>query len=97
MANISFSRSHQLSLAEIRSQAEELAMALMDKVGGDFCWRDNSVYYTCRGVIARIDCSSSDILVDIRLAFVTTLIRGRIEQVIDEAMDRLLNLRKGFV
>jgi len=94
LAKISFSQVHQLSLVEIKAQVEELALSLMKKVGGEFRWRENSIYYTFRGVIARIDCNPSDILIDIRLGFVSSLVRGRIEQEINNALNKLMSLRK---
>ncbi len=90
MATINIKRSHQLSLDEIRQKAERLAQNLTQRIGGKYRWQGDTVHYTYTGVKARIDCSDSDVLIDIKLNFVASVFRGTIEEEVRETLDKHL-------
>lgn len=90
MATINIKRSHQLSLDEIRQKAERLAQNLTQRIGGKYRWQGDTVHYTYTGVKACIDCSDSDVLIDIKLNFVASVFRGTIEEEVRETLDKHL-------
>jgi len=90
LATINIQRSHQLPLDEVKQKAEQLAQNLTQRIGGRYRWQGDTVHYTYTGVKARIDCSDSDILIDINLNFLASVFRGTIEEEVKETLDKHL-------
>ena len=91
MTTINIHREHQMDLPDIRTRAESLAAKLAAKFGGQYHWQGDELLYSRSGVDACISCSSSDILVKIKLGMLMSAIRGTIETEIESSLDKYLS------
>ncbi len=88
MADISMSRSHELSSEQVQTRIEGLAEKLVDRLGGSWCWQRDTAVCELRGATARVGYDERSISIDITLPLLLKPLRGRLEGKIEEYFER---------
>jgi putative polyhydroxyalkanoate system protein len=88
MANISMTREHDLSRDEVRSRVERMAVRLVDRMGGSWCWEGETVICELRGARAEVGFDDSLVSIDVTLPRALRPFRNRLESKIEESFDR---------
>jgi putative polyhydroxyalkanoate system protein len=95
MATIDISRPHTLSKDDAKKKAEELANAMKDKLGLDWKWSGDAIEFkaesgAAKGAKGEVRVSDKDVRVLVDLPFMLRVMKGTIEDKINEKLKSLL-------
>lgn len=95
MATIEVRRTHNLSIADARERAEELAKSLEDKLGLKWKWEANRLVFSApsgaaKGTEGSVEVGKADVVVKINLPFMLRMVKGKVEAKVAEKLDKLL-------
>lgn len=88
MALIDIQREHALSLEDAQGVADELAQDLSKEFSIDYGWEDDVLYFERMGVHGQIEVDEKTIQIKANLGFLLLALKGRIEDEINEVLDR---------
>ena len=90
MANIHIERTHHLALEEARQQVEQLAERLKEELGVDYHWKGNDLLFKRSGANGTIQLAPDCITCDVKLGMLLTPMKGKIEDAINDKLDRAI-------
>lgn len=95
MATIDIKRAHSLPLEDAKKKAEELAKGMQTKFGIVWKWEGNSIKFdapsgAAKGTKGEVAVSEKDVRVAIDLPFMLRVMKGTIEDKVNEKLNGLL-------
>jgi putative polyhydroxyalkanoate system protein len=95
MATIDIRRSHQLSSADARVKAEELARGMQEKLGIRWHWAGDAIKFDApsglaKGSTGAVSFAGNEVRVEIDLPFLLKALKGKVEGKVKEKLDLLL-------
>lgn len=95
MATIDISRPHTLSKEEAKKKAEELATSMQQKLGLVWKWAGDAIEFNApsgaaKGVKGEVKVSDSEVRVQVDLPFMLKMMKGTIEEKVQEKLKSLL-------
>ena len=95
MATIDISRTHALSLDDAKKKAEELAKTMADRFGIQWKWAGNTIAFdapsgAAKGTKGEVTVSEKNVRVAVDLPFMLRVMKGTIEEKINEKLAALL-------
>ncbi len=95
MATIDIKRSHTLPIEEAKKRAEELARGMETKFDMVWQWdgdiiRFNAPKGTAKGTKGEVSVTTSEVRVQIDLPFMLRVMKGTIEQKVQEKLEKVL-------
>lgn len=95
MATIDITRGHKLPLEDAKKKAEELARGMADKFAISWRWDGNVIRFDAPGGAAKgtkgeITVSERDVRVQIDLPFLLKMMKGTIENKVNEKLAALV-------
>jgi putative polyhydroxyalkanoate system protein len=95
MATIDIKKSHSLPLDQAKQRAEELAKGMGEKLDLEWKWEGNTIQFhapkgTAKGTKGEVAVSASDVRVTIDLPFMLRVMKGTIEDRVNEKLNQLL-------
>lgn len=95
MATIDIKRSHKLPKADARTKAEELAKNLETKLGITWQWEGDVIRFhapagAAKGTKGELLVSDSEVRVQVDLPFLLKMMKGTIEDKVNEKLNQLL-------
>jgi putative polyhydroxyalkanoate system protein len=94
MATIELSRPHTLSKEDAKRKAEEIAKGMQDRFGIVWRWDADTIRFetpsgAAKGTKGELAVSDKEVRVAIDLPFMLKMMKGKIEEKIDETLRRL--------
>ena len=95
MATIDITKAHKLPLDEAKSKAEELAKGMEQKFGITWRWDGNTIRFdassgAAKGTKGEVAVTDSNVRVAIDLPFMLRVMKGTIEDKVNEKLNALL-------
>lgn len=95
MATIDISRSHSLPIDAAKQKAEELAKSMETKLGLTWEWSGDSIKFHAPGGVAKgtkgeVVVTAKEVRVVVDLPFLLRVMKGSIEEKINEKLNQLL-------
>ncbi len=95
MATIDITRNHSLSLDDAKKKAEDLAKGIADKFGIQWKWDGNTIRFdatsgAAKGTKGEVSVSDKNVRVAIDLPFMLRVMKGTIEDKVNEKLTALL-------
>jgi putative polyhydroxyalkanoate system protein len=95
MATIDIKRSHSLPIDDAKKKAEELAKGMEEKFGIVWKWDGNTIKFdapkgAAKGTKGEVSVSEKDVRVAIDLPFMLRVMKGTIEDKVNEKLNALL-------
>ena len=95
MATIDIRRSHTLKLEIVRQRAEELASSMKQKLDLDWHWEGDRIVFAAssgaaRGTRGSVEVSEKDVRVQIDLPILLRMLKGTVQQKVDEKLNQIL-------
>lgn len=95
MATIDITRGHKLPLDDAKAKAEELAKGMEQKFGISWSWEGNTIRFdaksgAAKGTKGEVAVSDKDVRVAIDLPFMLRVMKGTIEEKVNEKLSSLL-------
>ena len=95
MATIDISRNHALNLDDAKKKAEELAKGMEQKFGIQWKWDGNTIRFdatsgAAKGTKGEVAVSDKSVRVAIDLPFMLRVMKGTIEEKVNEKLSALL-------
>ena len=95
MATIDITRAHSLPLDDAKKKAEELAKSMQDRLGIQWKWDGNSIRFeapsgAAKGTKGELAVSDKSVRVAIDLPFMLRVMKGTIEEKVNEKLSALL-------
>jgi putative polyhydroxyalkanoate system protein len=95
MATIDIRRAHTLTLAEAKQRAEQLAKSLEGKLDLSWQWEGDALRFhavggAAKGTKGEVAVTGSEIRVQVDLPFMLRVMKGTIEQKVEEKLQALL-------
>ena len=95
MATIDITKSHALSLDDAKNKAEELAKGMEQKFGITWKWDGNTIRFdapsgAAKGTKGEVSVSDNNVRVAIDLPFMLRVMKGTIEDKVNEKLNALL-------
>jgi len=90
MAHIQIRRSHRLGLDQARQAVGAVAQQLQADLQARHHWQGDRLEFECPGANGHIAVSAGEVSVDVRLSWLLTPAKGRIERSIQEYLERYL-------
>jgi putative polyhydroxyalkanoate system protein len=95
MATIDITRAHSLPLDDAKKKAEELAKGMADRFGIQWKWEGNSIRFdapsgAAKGTKGEVAVSEKNVRVAIDLPFMLRVMKGTIEDKVNEKLSALL-------
>jgi len=92
MSNIHICREHDLDEQECQSLAEELLQKLVSKFGGSYQEKgSNFAYRHTAGVTADVEPKAGELVVNVKLNFMTRALAPQLESEMNRVLDEHLN------
>jgi len=94
MATIELRRTHTLPKDEAKRRAESIATGLKDKVELEWRWEGDRIVFEAprgmaKGTRGMVSVSDTDVRVEIDLPFMLRVLKGKVEQKVNEKLDEL--------
>lgn len=95
MATIDIKRAHSLPLDDAKKKAEELAKGMEQKFGIHWKWEGDTIRFdapsgAAKGTKGEVSVSDKDVRVAIDLPFMLRVMKGTIEDKVNEKLNALL-------
>ncbi len=95
MATIDIKRAHSLPLDDAKKKAEELAKGMESRFGINWKWDGNTIRFdapsgAAKGTKGEVAVSDKDVHVAIDLPFMLRVMKGTIEEKVNEKLNALL-------
>lgn len=95
MATIDITKSHKLPIEDAKAKAEELAKGMEQKFGITWRWDGNTIRFdassgAAKGTKGEVAVSDSNVRVAIDLPFMLRVMKGTIEEKVNEKLNALL-------
>lgn len=95
MATIDITRGHKLPIDDAKKKAEELAKSMADRFGIQWKWEGNTVRFdapsgAAKGTKGEVAVSDKEVRVSIDLPFLLRVMKGTIEDKVNEKLDALV-------
>jgi putative polyhydroxyalkanoate system protein len=95
MATIDISRNHSLSIDDAKKKAEDLAKGMEQKFGLSWKWDGNTIRFeapsgAAKGTKGEVAVSDKAVRVAIDLPFMLRVMKGTIEEKVNEKLNALL-------
>ena len=90
MSQIHIQKKHNLSHAEARKTAEELARGLASEYNAKYRWRDNDLEFKSTGVNGKLHVSKNEVEIKVSLGMLLRPLKGKIESSIRSKLDEIL-------
>jgi putative polyhydroxyalkanoate system protein len=95
MATIDIIRNHALSIDDAKKKAEELAKGMEQKLGLHWKWEGNTIHFdapsgAAKGTKGEVVVSDKNVRVAIDLPFMLRVMKGTIEDKVNEKLNALL-------
>ena len=95
MATIDITRTHALSIDDAKTKAESLANSMAQKFGISWKWEGNTIHFdapsgAAKGTKGQVAVSDKDVRVAIDLPFMLRVMKGTIEDKVNEKLTALL-------
>lgn len=95
MATIDITRSHSLPIDDAKKKAEELAKGMAEKFGIEWKWDGNTIRFdapkgAAKGTKGEVAVSDKNVRVAIDLPFMLRVMKGTIEDKVNEKLKALL-------
>ena len=91
MASIHIKRNHNLGIDNARTEVEKLAQTLRSDLQIDYAWSGNKLVFQRSGATGTIDVGADFIDLDIKLGMALSLLKGTIEESINNKLDVALS------
>ena len=89
MSHIVIHRDHPLTLDEARQAAENLAVQLAERYDLSHHWQDDTLHFERSGVGGQIELEPGTLRINVRLGFLLTTLKYKLEQEIHAYLDEL--------
>jgi putative polyhydroxyalkanoate system protein len=89
MSQISIRRTHNLPLKKARELAEKVAKQLEADFDLEYAWDGHVLKFERPGVAGDLHVTASEVRVEARLGLLLGFLKARIEQEVEEQLDRL--------
>lgn len=95
MATIDIKRGHSLPIEDAKKKAEELAKSMESKLGLTWAWAGDAIKFEAPSGIAKgakgaVSVSTTEVRVEVDLPFMLRVMKGSIEDRINEKLKQLL-------
>lgn len=90
MADIDIRQKHALPPDETRALAENIAERVNDSFPLQYHWQGESLHFSRRGVTGRIDLEESEVRVQVKLGWLLSPMKQRVEDQIREYLSEAL-------
>lgn len=90
MANIHIERQHSLGLDAAKTQMETIAQNLKQDLQADYEWNGDRLVFKRTGASGAIDVTECNVVVDVKLGMALRLLKGKIEEHINQNLDKVL-------
>jgi len=95
MATIDITRNHALSIDDAKKKAEELAKGMEQRFGINWKWDGNTIRFdapsgAAKGTKGEVAVSDKNVRVAIDLPFMLRVMKGTIEEKVNEKLNALL-------
>jgi putative polyhydroxyalkanoate system protein len=91
MANIRIKRNHTLGIEDARTEVEKIAESLKSEIQADYTWSGNKLLFQRSGASGTIDVGADYIDLDVKLGMALSLLKGTIEESINNKLDAALS------
>lgn len=94
MATIDLTKPHSLTLEAAKQKAEDIARSMSDKLGMNWEWAGDTIHFdatsgVAKGTKGQVAVTSSDVTVSIDLPFMLRVMKGTIEEKLNEKLSQL--------
>jgi putative polyhydroxyalkanoate system protein len=93
MSKIHIVRTHNLTLAEARTEVERIAQRVDSEFGAEYGWVGDTLRFSRSGVSGQITVTEDRLDLQVKLGLLLTAVKGQIEQKITEKVDETLAAR----
>lgn len=90
MAEIHVKRSHGLAHDKAKQSVQAVADKLKGDLGARYHWVGDSLRFECPGAEGKIEVSPAEVTVSVKLSWMLSAARGRIERSIEGYLDQYL-------
>ena len=95
MATIDITRAHSLSIEAAKSKAEEFAKSMETKLGLNWSWAGDDIKFeapsgVAKGTKGNLSVQANQVRVTVDLPFMLKMMKGSIEDKINEKLSQLL-------
>ena len=90
MRTIHIERLHNLGRQELRALGERLTDKLRTKLGGEYHWQGDNLYYRQSGASAQIQLADTKVIVSVELGPLLAAFAGMVESEINRVLDQQL-------
>jgi len=92
MSHIDIRRSHHLNPTQARAAAESVAAQLKEEYQLHHYWQDDILHFKRSGVDGHMEVGADELRLQVRLGFLLSPWKARVEQAIHRHLDELLNV-----
>lgn len=90
MAEIHVKRAHELAHDQAKQSVQAVADKLRDDLGAKYHWVGDSLQFECPGAGGRIEVLPHEISVSVKLSWLLSAAKGKIERSIEGYLDQYL-------
>ena len=90
MAEIHVKRTHGLTQEAAKKSVQSVADKLKDELGARCQWVGDSLRFECPGAEGNIDVSATEVSVAVKLSWMLSAMRGKIQSSIESYLDQYL-------
>lgn len=90
MAEIHVKRTHALTHAHAKQSVQGVAEKLKGELGARYRWEGDSLRFECPGAEGRIDVFPTEVGVSVKLSWLLSAAKGKIERSIESYLDEYL-------
>ena len=90
MPEIQVKRKHTLPQEQARQSVQAVADKLKGELGAQCRWEGNSLLFECPGAEGRIDVQPNEVGVSVKLSWLLSAAKGKIERSIESYLDEYL-------
>jgi len=90
MAEIHVKRTHQLAHEQAKQSVQSVADKLKGDLGASYSWEGDSLRFECPGANGTIDVHPQEVDVSVKLSWMLSAAKGKIERSIESYLDQYL-------